>query len=91
MRQPFPNRRVTDTSADAAKVQYRVLRAMSPSRKLALVEDANRTARQLAFAGIQLRFPDASEDERARRLMDLVLGKELAGRAFGPMGPARGR
>lgn len=79
------------TSDDATEAQYRVLRAMSPSRKVALVEDANRTARRLALAGIQLRFPDASDEERLRLLIDLVLGEELAGRAFGPRGPARGR
>ena len=91
MHRPLPNRRATDTSDDAAEVQFRVMRAMSPSRKVALVEDANRTARRLALAGIQLRFPDASDEERLRLLIDLVLGDELAGRAFGPRDPAPGR
>jgi len=67
------------------------MRAMSPSRKIALVEDANRTARRLALAGIQLRCPDASDEERSRLLIELFLGEELAGQAFGPRGPARGR
>jgi hypothetical protein len=70
MHGPLPNRRATDTSDDAAEAQYRVMRAMSPSRKVALVEDANRTA---------------------RRLIELLLGEELAGQAFGPRGLARGR
>lgn len=91
MHRPLPHRRATDTTDDAAEVQHRVMRTMSPSRKVALVEDANRTARRLALAGIQLRFPEASDDERSRLLIDLVLGEELAGRAFGPRGPARGR
>ena len=91
MHRPLPNRRATDTSDDAAEVQYRVMRTMSPSRKVALVEDANRTARRLALAGIQLRCPDASDEERSRLLIELLLGEELAGRAFGPRGPARGR
>ena len=91
MHRPLPNRRATDTSDDAAEAQYRVMRAMSPSRKVALVEDANRTGRRLALAGIQLRFPDASDEERLRLLIDLLLGEELAGQAFGPRGPARGR
>ena len=91
MHRPLPNRRATNTSDDAAEAQYRVMRAMSPSRKVALVEDANRTARRLALAGIQLRCPDASAEERSRLLIELLLGKELAERAFGPKGPARGR
>ena len=75
---------LTDTSPDVAEVQLRIFRAMSPARKIALVEDANRTARRLALAGIELRFPHASESERFRLLMDLVLGKDLAEKAYGP-------
>ncbi len=47
MHRPLPNRGVSDTSDDAAEAQYRVMRAMSPSRKVALVEDANRTVERL--------------------------------------------
>ena len=81
----------TDTSPEAAEVQLRILRAMPPSRKVGLVEDANRTARRLALAGIGLRFPGASCEERVRLLMDLVLGETLAERAFGPRSGATER
>ena len=91
MQRPHTNPHLTDTSIDAAEVQLRVLRAMSPSRRVALVEDANRTARRLALAGIAVRCPQASAAERARLLMDVVLGEELATRAFGPRGAAPGR
>jgi hypothetical protein len=91
MDQRPPNRRATDTSEEAAEVQRRVLRAMPPSRKVGLVEDANRTARRLALAGIDLRFPHASAVERFRLLMDLVLGEVLAAKAFGPPAGASGR
>jgi hypothetical protein len=80
-----------DTSAEAAEVQRRVLRAMSPARKVSLVEDANRTARSLALAGIGLRFPHASPSERFRLLMDLLLGKDLAAKVYGPPGAATTR
>lgn len=80
----------TDTSSEAAAVQIRVLRAMPAWRKLSLVEDANRTARRLALAGIDLRYPGASREERARLLMDLILGPELAARVYGPR-PAMSR
>jgi len=73
-----------DTSDAAAEVQVQVLRAMPASRKVGLVEDANRTARRLALAGIGLRFPDASQEERIRLLMDIVLGADLAERVYGP-------
>lgn len=73
-----------DTSPEAARAQIQALRAMSPARKIDLVEDANRTARLLALAGIGLRFPKASARKRERLLMDLVLGKDLAERVYGP-------
>lgn len=75
---------VSDTSVDAVEVQSRLLRAMPPSRKVSLVEDANRAARRLALAGIELRFPGASTEQRIRLLMDLILGDELAARVYGP-------
>jgi len=75
---------VNDTSDAAAEVEIRLLRAMSASRKVGLVEDANRTARRLALAGIGLRFPEASEEERVRLLMDILLGADLALRVYGP-------
>ncbi len=54
-------------------------------RKLELVEDANRTARLLALSGLRARHPNASDAEIERRLMDLLLGPEMARRAFGPL------
>lgn len=73
-----------DTSPTATDVQLRLLREMTPTRKLRLVEDANATARSLAMAGIRLRHPDATAAQHVRFLMDLVLGKELADRLYGP-------
>ena len=75
---------VTDASRAATAVQIRVLRGMPACRKVSLVEDANRTARSLALAGIELRFPGASKEDRIRLLMDLILGRELAERVYGP-------
>ena len=69
---------VNDTSAEAAEVQFRLLSRMPSSRKISLVEDANRTARRLALAGIKLRFPGASTEESVRLLMDVILGDDLA-------------
>jgi hypothetical protein len=81
---PHSHHPLTDTSPDVAEVQFRILREMPAWRKVQLVEDANRTARQLALAGISLRHPDASEAERLRLLLDLVLGEPLAAEVYGP-------
>ena len=84
MKNTAPAPSVNDTSDAAAEVQIRALRAMPASRKADLVEDANRTARRLALAGIGLRFPEASLEERIRLLMDILLGVDLAKRVYGP-------
>jgi hypothetical protein len=42
----------------------------------------NTSARELALAGIRKRFPNESEAELHRRLADLLLGPELAGRVW---------
>jgi len=83
-RQP-PISGVNDTSVEAAEIQSRLLGAMPPSRKISLVEDANRMARRLALAGIKLRFPAASTEQSVRLLMDLILGDELAAKVYGPL------
>ena len=64
MRDDLPRPGMSDTSEDARAVQFRVLRGMSPARKIALVEDANRAARRLAMAGISLRYPEATPEGR---------------------------
>lgn len=76
---------LSDTSPEAARVQVEIYRNMSPARKLELVEDANHTARLLALAGLRDRYPDDPPERLHRRLFDLVLGPELAERAYGPL------
>jgi hypothetical protein len=73
-----------DTDPEIERRRIELYRAMSPQRKVELVEDANRTARELALAGIAHRFPEATEAERTRILFGLVLGEELATRVYGP-------
>lgn len=74
-----------DTTPEAEAVRIEIYRRMAPGRKLALVEEANRTARTLALAGLRRRHPDAGEAELFRRLMDLTLGEELAKEVYGPL------
>ena len=75
---------LSDTSPEAARVQLEIYRNMSAERKLELVEDANHTARVLALAGLAHRYPHEPPEVLHRRLFDLVLGPELAERAYGP-------
>lgn len=74
-----------DTSPDAEHVLIELLRRASPSQKMAMVLDANRTARLLALAGLRERHPGESDARIRRRLADLWLGPDLAEKAYGPM------
>ncbi len=75
-----------DTSAEAERVLIDLLRQASPARKLAMMLDANRTARMLAMTGLRERHPEESESQLRRRLADLWLGPDLAAKAYGPSG-----
>ncbi|MDX1503174.1 MAG: hypothetical protein R3325_12510 [Thermoanaerobaculia bacterium] len=74
-----------DSSSEAAYLQLDIYREMAVERKLALVEDANQTARLLALAGLRQRHPEEPPERLRRRLFDLVLGPELAERVYGPL------
>ena len=76
--------RLTDTSADAERVQIGILRSMPLWRKLQLVNDLITTTRMLALTGLRQRFPKASSEELQRRLASIVLGPDLAARVYGP-------
>lgn len=76
---------LSDTSADVEALRARLYREMSPARKLELVDDAIRTNRMLLWAGLEARHPGESEARLERRLLGLVLGEDLATRAYGPL------
>ena len=74
-----------DTSPEAERVLIELWRKASPTRKLGMVIDANRTARELALARLRASYPDEPESLLVRRLADLWLGPELAAKAYGPL------
>ena len=74
-----------DTAPQAERVLIELLRAVSPRRKLGMLLSANRTSRLLAMTGLRERHPNDSPAKLQRRLADLWLGPELAGKAYGPI------
>jgi len=74
-----------DTPRHVRQVQIELLRQMPTWRKLQLMDDMNRMVRQLALAGLRQRHPEDSPELLQRRLADLMLGPELAVRAYGPL------
>jgi hypothetical protein len=79
----------SDTPPDVERFQIERLRQMPPWRKLALMAEMGRSVQVLALAGLRRRHPADTPAQRRRRLADLLLGPELAARAYGP-GPEEG-
>ncbi len=77
--------RLSDTSLDAERVQIELMRRAPAWRKLELVGQMNETVRLLALTGLRRRYPQATPEELRRRLADLLLGPELAARAYGAL------
>jgi hypothetical protein len=75
----------SDTHPKMEALQIQLLRATPPWRKMELLAELNRAARELALAGLRKRFPEASEGELQRRLADLLLGEELAKKVYGDL------
>ncbi len=80
----------TDTRPEAEAVLLDLLRKAPPWRKLRMVAQMNRAVRTLALSGLRQRYPEASPEELRRRLADILLGPELAEKAYGPLEPRGG-
>ena len=74
-----------DTSPEAERVLIELLRQTPAWRKLGMVEDTNRSVKQLLMAGLRERFQGEPAALLRRRLADLWLGPELANAAYGPL------
>lgn len=75
----------SDTSPEIERILFERLRDTPPWRKLEMVAQLNQTVRELALIGLRQQHPNASPDELRRRLADILLGPELAARAYGPL------
>jgi hypothetical protein len=73
-----------DTHPEVERLQIAGLRHMPTWRKAALMAEMGQSVRTLALAGLRHRHPTDTPARRQRRLADLVLGPELAARAYGP-------
>lgn len=72
-----------DTSPEAEQVMIDLLRKASPRRKFRMIEQNQRMVRAAAMAGLRERHPLESAERQRRRLADLLLGSELAFKAYG--------
>lgn len=75
---------LSDTDQAAERVLIEMMRRAPAWRKLQLADRLHQSLRLLALAGLRARHPGSTEREQRRRLADLMLGTELARRAYGP-------
>lgn len=72
-----------DTTPEAQRKHYELMRRLSPEQKLSLAFALTNTTRQLILADLHHRFPEASRDEIRRRFIARVLPREDVIRAYG--------
>ena len=72
-----------DTSTDAQRMQFELLRRLSPSQKLALAFELTDALRDLILADLHHRFPEADDAEIRRRFIARVLPRADVIRAYG--------
>ncbi len=77
----------SDTGPETEQVLVALLRRAPVARKLEMLSQMNAAARYLALQGLRARYPEATEAQLQRYLADLLLGPELATRAYGPRPP----
>jgi len=73
----------SDTSPDAQRKQYELMRQLSPSQKLLLAFELTEAMRNLVLADLHQRFPQADATEIRRRFIARVLSREDVIRAYG--------
>jgi hypothetical protein len=74
-----------DTDPEAEKVLIELLRNAPPWRKLEMVDQLNQSVKILVLSGLRSRFPHDKPEKLRRRLAELLLGPELAVKAYGPL------
>lgn len=79
------NSPLSDTTPDADQLQLKLLATAPAWRKIAMLGEMWETVCLLAESGLRQRYPAASPTELRRRLADVLLGEDLAARAYGPL------
>jgi hypothetical protein len=72
-----------DTTPEAQRKQYELMRKLSPEQKLSLAFNLTETMRQLVLADLYHRYPQADSEEIRRRFIARVLPREDVIRAYG--------
>jgi hypothetical protein len=79
----------SDTHPKMEALQIQLWKQASPTRKMHMLAQLNKSAQTLALTGLRSRYPQASEAELRRRLAGLILGEEAASRVYGELRHAK--
>ena len=79
----------SDTHPKMEALQIQLWRQASPTQKMNMLAQLNASARLLALAGLRMQYPQAGEAELRRKLAGLLLGEELARKAYGEIRRAK--
>jgi len=74
---------VSDTSPEAHRVLFDLLRNATPSKKLDLTFGLTQALRELVFADIRRQYPRATEEDLRRKLIARLLPREIVISAYG--------
>jgi len=80
--------RFSEPHSRMEELQIKLLRQVSPTRKMEMLGELNASARMLALSGLRLRYPQAGETELRRRLAGYLLGEDLASKVYGEINDA---
>ena len=66
-----------DTTIEAAKKQYDILRKLGPEARLIMTFELSDNLRSVVEAGVKLRHPDYDEQRIEQRVLRLMIGETL--------------
>ena len=72
-----------DTSPDAQRKHYELMRRLTPEKRLSMAFALTDTTRQLIVADLQHKYPQENAEELRRRFIARVLPREDVIRAYG--------
>ena len=78
-----------DTHPKMEALQIQLWRQASPTRKMNMLAQLNKSAQMLATMELRAQYPQASEAEIRRRLAGLLLGEETARKVYGEISHAK--
>ena len=72
-----------DTSAEALAVQFRILRRIGPTGRLAMMFELSDNLRQIVKDGVRHHHPDWDDLTVEREVIRLMIGDDLFRQAYG--------